>query len=121
MDDIAADDIGAHEGDDAMLAMFSKFDVAIKEANTQAIGAAAGQITKDDMLRVAIAVSRFRANYLAAVLRLAKLSGTELPSQSEIAELRRVRLVYEEGLEGFGALRHALGRGYFSLASSDAT
>jgi len=121
MDDIAADDIGSHDGDEAMLAVFSKIDVAIREANTQAISAAAGQITKDDLLRVAIAVSRFRANYLAAVLRLAKLSGTELPSQSEIAELRRVRLVYEEGLEGFGALRHALGRAYFTLADSDPT
>lgn len=103
------------DGDEVVMAAFEKFDVAIREANAQAIGAAAGNISKDDLLRVAISVSRFRANYLAAVLRLAKLSGTELPAASEIAELRRVRLVYEEGLEGFGALRHALGRGYFTL------
>jgi hypothetical protein len=114
-DKTAVHDSDTLEGDAAVMAVFEKFDVAISEANSQAIGAAAGKITKDDMLRVAISVSRFRANYLAAVLRLAKLSGTELSAPSEIAELRRVRLVYEEGLEGFGALRHALGRSYFKL------
>ena len=108
-------DLDTLDGDTTTKQSFAELDQAIKEANKQAISAAAGQITKTDMLRVAIAVSRFRANYLAAALRLGKLTGTEMPSSAEFAELQRVRTVYVEGLEGFGALRHALKRGYISL------
>ena len=114
-ENLTAHDLDTLEGDATTEQLFAERDQAIKEANKQAISAAAGQITKTDMLRVAIVVSRFRANYLAAALRLGKLTGTEMPSASDFAELQRVRTVYAEGLEGFGALRHALKRGYISL------
>jgi len=113
-------DLDTIDGDATTEQLFSELDQAIKEANKQAISAAAGQITKTDMLRVAIAVSRFRANYLAAALRLGKLTGTEMPSAAEFTELQRVRTVYAEGLEGFGALRHALKRGYINLVDDGA-
>ena len=108
-------DLDTMEGDAATVDLFAKLDEAVKEANRHAISAAAGQITTTDMLRVAVAVSRFRANYLAEALKLGKLSGNEMPSAAEFAELQRLRTVYAEGLEGFGALRHALKRGYISL------
>ena len=114
-ENLTVHDLDTLEGDATTEQLFAELDQAIKEANKQAISAAAGQISKTDMLRVAIAVSRFRANYLAAALRLGKLTGTEMPSAAEFAELQRVRTVYAEGLEGFGALRHALKRGYISL------
>lgn len=114
-ENLTVHDLDTIEGDATTEQLFAELDQAITEANRQAVSAAAGQITKTDMLRVAIAVSRFRANYLAAVLRLGKLTGTEMPSAAEFSELQRVRTVYAEGLEGFGALRHALKRGYVTL------
>ncbi len=119
-ENLTVHDLDTIDGDATTEQLFSELDQAITEANKQAISAAAGQITKTDMLRVAIAVSRFRANYLAAVLRLGNLTGTEMPSAAEFTELQRVRVVYAEGLQGFGALRHALKRGYVSLVDDSA-
>lgn len=113
-------DLDTIDGDDTARQLFAELETAITEANSQAISAAAGQISKTDMLRVAIAVARFRANYLAAVLRLGKLTGTEMPSAAEFTELQRTRSVYTEGLQGFGALRHALKRGYLILVDDSA-
>lgn len=114
-----AHDLDTMEGDAATAQMFSDLDTAIKEANKQAISAAAGPITKTDMLRLAVAVSRFRASYLSAALKIGDLTGTEMPSASQFSELQRLRAVYAEGLEGFGALRHAVQRGYVSLVDDD--
>ncbi len=116
----AIHDLDTIEGDATTEQLFAELDRAIMEANKQAVSAAAGQISKTDVLRVAIAVSRFRANYLAAVLQLGKLTGTEMPSAAEFGELQRKRSVYAEGLEGFGGLRHALKRGYISLVDDTA-
>ena len=113
-------DLDTIDGDATAEHLFAELDQAVTEANKQAVSAAAGQIGKTDMLRVAIAVSRFRANYLAAVLRLGKLTGTEMPSAAEFTDLQRKRIAYAEGLEGFGALRHALKRGYISLVDDEA-
>ena len=115
-----AHDLDTMEDDATTETLFSELDQAIKEANKQAISMSAGQVTKTDMLRVAIAVSRFRASYLSAVLKLGGLKGTEMPSAADFTELKRLRAVYAEGLEGFGALRHALKRGYVSLIDDDA-
>jgi len=108
-------DLDAFKSSAQTAKMFMALEDAIREANTFAIGAATGGIGKEEMIRVAAAVSRFRASYLVAVVRLGKLSGHEMPSEEMLAELRRLRQAYEEGLEGFGALRHALERGYFQL------
>ena len=115
-----AHDLDTIEGDATTEALVADLDQAIKEANKQAISMAAGQVTKTDMLRVAVAVSRFRASYLTAVLKLGGLKGTEMPSAADFTELQRLRAVYAEGLEGFGALRHALKRGYVNLVDEDA-
>jgi hypothetical protein len=119
-ENLTVHDLDTIDGDASAEQLFAELDQAVTEANKQAISAAAGQISKTDMLRVAIAVSRFRANYLAAVLRLGKLTGTEMPSAADFTELQRKRSVYAEGLEGFGALRHALKRGYISLVDDTA-
>jgi len=49
------------------------------------------------------------------VLKLTAESGDKALDPTSILDLRQMREAYEEALHGFGALRHALERGYFDL------
>jgi len=93
--------------------VFHEFEQAIREANTSCISRVTGGIGKEHFLKAAIAVARLRADYLNAVLCLA--DGNRCADESA-NELKRRREAYEEALLGFGALRHALKRGYFELS-----
>lgn len=94
--------------------VFQEFEQSIRELNCRHIRAATGGIQKQHFLRAAENVARLRASYLNAVLRLETASEPPPPEQSDA--LRQLRMAYEEALQGFAALRHALKRGYFELA-----
>ena len=74
-----------------------------------------GPLSKDQILRVAGAVSKLRSRYLAEVIKLGATasSGDLVPTAA--LELRELREAYEEALQGFGALRHAMERGYVDM------
>jgi len=91
-----------------------EFEQAIRELNNRHIRAATGGVRKDHFLRAAENVARLRAGYLNAVLRLE--TSPETPPPERFTELRELRGAFEEALQGFAALRHALKRGYFDLA-----
>ncbi|MDA1131708.1 MAG: hypothetical protein O2905_00590 [Proteobacteria bacterium] len=75
-------------------------------------------MTKERILRVAAAVSKLRARYLAEVIRLGDTkAGASLDPTSSL-DLGELREAYEEALAGFGALRHALERSYITLDDS---
>ena len=103
------------QGEVARGRVFQELEQAIREANTLAIGDVAGSVSKEAIMRAAAMVARLRAAYLEAVLRLEAESDTMLDADA-ISALRGHRQAYEEALLGFGALRHALKRGYFELA-----
>lgn len=86
------------------------------EINKRNIGEIVGEITQSDFSKLAEAISLCRANYLKEVLQMA---GTDDGSLSKrlSEQVRDQRLLYEEAMEGFAALRHALERGYFNLKS----
>ena len=108
----------AFDTDFALRRVFQEFDQAVREANRAAIAATIGPVTKDQVLRVAIAVSRLRARYLREVLKLAAEGGARAMDPTAILEMRQLREAYEGALSGFGALRHALERGYYDLDAS---
>lgn len=91
-----------------------EFEQAILEVNRRHIRAATGGVRKEHFMRAADNVARLRASYLSAVLRLE--AAAEPPPAAELQRVRELRLAYEEALQGFDALRHALKRGYFDLA-----
>jgi hypothetical protein len=91
-----------------------EFEQAIRELNSRHIRAVTGGVRKEHFLRAAENVARLRAHYLASVLRLETAANPPKPEQFE--ELRHMRAAFEEALEGFAALRHALKRGYFELS-----
>ena len=96
--------------------VFQEFDQAVREANRAAIAASIGPVTKDQVLRVAVVVSKLRARYLREVLKLAGEGGERAMDPTAILDMRQLREAYEEALSGFGALRHALERGYYDLS-----
>ena len=98
--------------------LFFEFESHIRDINRSAIEGAAGAISREDMFNLATTVAHVRARYLEQALALARLPVGELPQADDLRRLRAWREAYEEALHGFGALRHAMKRGYFSLGGS---
>ncbi|MBT3396690.1 MAG: hypothetical protein HOB82_03570 [Alphaproteobacteria bacterium] len=95
--------------------LLQEIDAAITEANRVKIKAAAGAITQDQMLRVAVAVSGLRANYLHEILALGDKGAKLDQSPGTMSKLKDLRIAYEEGVAAFDHLRHALDRGYIDF------
>lgn len=100
-----------------------ELEVIIQESNSENISQFVGEVSSDDVADVARAVSLLRATYLNEVLKLGKLVADEQNGAGDLTiavkRMIRYRKVYEEGLEGFGALRHAMVKGYFRLESDE--
>lgn len=93
--------------------MFQEIEHSIKALNHEIISEITGDISKQAFINVASTTARLRARYLAKVI---ELESTDDIKPADVSTLRGSRLMYEEALEGFSALQHALGRGYFNLA-----
>lgn len=96
--------------------MFQELEHRIKLLNREKISEITGEVTREAFIHVAETTAALRAEYLAKVISLetsGKISG------EAISALRGSRIMYEEAVEGFSALQHALQRGYFNLTSAD--
>lgn len=93
--------------------MFQEIEHSIKSLNHEKISEITGGISKQAFIDVADTTARLRARYLAKVI---ELQSSDDIKPADISTLRGSRMMYEEALEGFSALQHALGRGYFKLA-----
>lgn len=91
-----------------------QFDHQISEMNSSAITHIAGDIKKTDFLDLAQSISILRARYLKDVLQLAHADKNQLTSKL-CDEVRAARVAYEEAINGFDQMKHALQRGYFNL------
>lgn len=87
----------------------------IRQINHATIGEATGPITLADYTAVARMVSNLRARYLKAAIDLGKANPDACLSLTHTDELRELRIAYQEALQGFEALEHALRRGYVTL------
>jgi len=96
--------------------MFQEIEHSIKAINHEKISEITGDITRQAFVNVVSTTARLRARYLAKVI---ELESTDDIKPADISTLRGTRLMYEEALEGFSALQHALGRGYFSLTEDE--
>jgi hypothetical protein len=91
--------------------VLQQFEHEIVDANRRHISEITGEIGKGDILKIGESISICRANYLKAVLDMAKTNDGNLASRLT-DEVKSQRLLYEETMQGFAALRHALERGY---------
>jgi len=94
---------------------FQELEHEIKGINHEKISEIAGNVSKESFVNVAKTVARLRAKYLSKII---ELQSTDDISGKDISTLRGLRTMYEESLEGFSALQHALNKGYFSLSDS---
>ncbi len=94
--------------------MMQKFEHQISEMNSTAITDIAGDISEEDFLKLANSISILRAKYLKDVLGMARADENAL-DRKLCYEVRQARLAYEEAVESFDQLKHALQRGYFNL------
>jgi hypothetical protein len=93
--------------------LFQEIEHSIKLVNREKISEITGEVSREAFANVASTTARLRARYLAKVI---ELESSEDIKSTDISTLRGSRLMYEEAMEGFSALRHALGRGYFTLS-----
>ena len=96
--------------------MFQEFEHSIKSINREKISEITGDVSKQAFIDVASTTARLRAHYLSKVI---ELESTDDIKPADISTLRGTRLMYEEALEGFSALQHALERGYFCLIDDE--
>ena len=94
--------------------MMQQFEHQISDMNSAEITKIAGDIKKSDFLDLARSISTLRANYLRDVLQIARADDENLTIQLCL-ETRKARIAYEEAVESFDQLKHALQRGYFNL------
>ena len=94
--------------------MMQQFEHQISEMNSTEITIRAGDIKKSDFLNLAKSISILRANYLKDVLVIARADEEHLTIKLCL-ETRKARIAYEEAVESFDQLKHALQRGYFNL------
>jgi hypothetical protein len=96
--------------------MFKEIEHSIKIVNREKISEITGDVSRQAFINVANTTARLRARYLAKVI---ELESTDELKATDISTLRGTRLMYEEALEGFSALQHALASGYFSLTDNN--
>ena len=97
--------------------VLQQFEHEIISVNRQNIKEIAGDIGKNEILKMGEAISICRARYLESVLKMANADKNE--SVIPIAkEVKNQRLLYEESMLGFAALRHALERGYIVVTDN---
>jgi hypothetical protein len=94
--------------------MMQFFEHQISEMNSTAISEIAGDIKKSDFLALAKSISVLRAKYLKDVLLIAHAREDEL-SYKLCDDVKQAREAYQEAIESFDQLKHALQRGYFNL------
>ena len=99
--------------DAAVRRLFQEIEHNIKIINREKISDITGEVSRQAFNSVIATTARLRARYLAKVI---ELETTDDISREEMESLRHSRQMYEEAMEGFSALQHALGRGYFTLA-----
>lgn len=87
----------------------------IREANLEIIHERISPITLDNLMPFATSVARLRARYLEVAFKFTEKTTGDTLEDSEIEELRRHRMAFEEARDAFEALRHAIERGYVDL------
>jgi methionyl-tRNA synthetase len=104
----------SHEKEIEIRRMMQHFEHKISEMNSTAITEIAGDIRKSDFLNLAQSISVLRAKYLKDVLMIAHADKDQLTNKL-CHEVKEAREAYQEAIESFDQLKHALQRGYFNL------
>lgn len=95
--------------------LHNELEPKINSINQALISEATGTVSREDFVDVAKMVACLRARYLHRVLTEGKRCRAECIGTDVALELKQLREAYNEALNGFAALEHALKRGYLEL------
>ena len=87
----------------------------IPEMNNKAITEIVGDVHQKDFEMLAETIAVMRAQYLKKVVELARLDKSDLDVKT-YTEVRHLKLAFQESIESFNQLKHALERGHFKLS-----
>lgn len=90
----------------------------IRDLNREIINPTIPALGVDDLTPVMQLVARARATYLAELFAITAAVDEGLPNGDQLNTLRRLRLTYEELLQGAQALETAIQRGYLDVAAA---
>ena len=90
-----------------------QLEMSIAVANREVIHQQIPNLNRATFQQLAVMVAKFRANYLAAAMKLAESPGScDGPC---LEDLKRKRELYDEGRAAFEALERAIERGYVDI------
>lgn len=90
-----------------------QLEMSIAVANREVIHQQIPNLNRQTFQQLAVMVAKFRANYLAAAMRLAESPGS--CDSACLEDLKRKRELYDEGRAAFEALERAIERGYVDI------
>ena len=91
--------------------LLQRFEHEIIGVNQKNISEIAGDIGTGELLRIGSKISTCRAQYLKLVLEMSSVDDSDI-STTMVDQMRNQRILYDELMLSFDALRHALERGY---------
>ena len=87
----------------------------IRVANREIIHAHLPSMSRESILKLAVAVGRLRAQYLEEAFKVGDTGEGKIPSADTIDHLKQFRERYEEARHAFEALRDAIEKGYIDV------
>lgn len=90
-----------------------QLEMAVAVANREVIHKQIPNLNRETFQQLAVMVARYRADYLAAAIRLSNSSGAN--DGECLAALKQKRELFEEGRQAFEALERAIERGYVDI------
>ncbi|MFT5226600.1 MAG: hypothetical protein ACI8XX_002362 [Polaribacter sp.] len=101
----------AEEDEMSVQRFLQRFEHAIVGVNQKNISDIAGHIGIEELLRIGSKISICRAQYLKSALEMSSVDDIDI-SDAMVNQMKSQRMRYDELMLSFGALRHALERGY---------
>ena len=110
------DDDRRHFDEDRELRrLFFEIDHRITNLNTKRISSATGNVSRGQLVALCSTIAGLRAAYIEKVRSLTDYATNPERLSDTVNDIRTTREAYDEALEGFNALRHAVARGYITV------
>ena len=89
-----------------------QLEMSVAVANREVIHQQIPNLNRETFQQLAVMVARFRADYLAAAIKLSGIADCDGPC---LDDLKHKRELYDEGRAAFEALERAIERGYVDI------
>mgnify|MGYP000063650349 FL=1 len=98
--------------------LLMEMERSMRSINRELINPKIKELTVDDMRPVLCLVAHARARYLKALFDIGDEDQDDMPSDRQFGEFKKLRIEYDELVNGAKALETAIQRGYIDVESS---